>query len=210
MEEEIDVAVRSIEEIEIQNSNNRNIQEIEIQNSNNVTAEEIVHEDVKILEEIDSDPDYVPEAEVRGKSSSKQSICHVCQISISSKSLTRHLKNQHNYDKKSNSEPYNQALRQVEKRLKKSEPEKVVLGPAISADNQILLGNTNKNSSNTRSNKNGGVFTKSGFTYEDIVTETENDQNAVDGMLMTKHMCCICNRKFSDLAKFNTHLELHR
>ena len=53
-------------------------------------------------------------------------------------------------------------------------------------------------------------FTKSGFTYEDITPETENDQNSADGRILPKHMCCICNRKFSDLAKFHTHLEFHR
>ena len=109
--------------------------------------------------------------------------------------------------KKSKSDPYNQALRIVENRLKKTEPPKVVLGPTatVAANNQILSGNKN---SSDKSNKHGGVFTKSGFTYDNI---SENDQNSMEeGRMMPKHMCCICNRKFSDLAKFHTHLEFHR
>ena len=45
--------------------------------------------------EDDDDPDYVPESEVRGKSS-EQRTCPVCQNTMSSKSLTRHLRDQHN------------------------------------------------------------------------------------------------------------------
>ena len=45
--------------------------------------------------EDDDDPDYVPESKVRGKSS-EQRTCPVCQNTMSSKSLTRHLRDQHN------------------------------------------------------------------------------------------------------------------
>ena len=44
----------------------------------------------------EDDPDCVPEAEVRGKSSAERRICPVCQYAIHPNSLTRHLKKQHN------------------------------------------------------------------------------------------------------------------
>ena len=195
MDEEIDSAVRSIEEIEIQNSTN-NI---------DITAEEVIDMENINIQSTESDPDYVPETESRKKSTEQLSICPVCKCSISSKSLARHLRNQHNTTKKSiNSEPtvpYDLALRMVEKGLvNKFDP---------TAQQRVALRPSNNISPN-KSNKNGGVFTKSGFTYEDITPETENDQNSADGRILPKYMCCICNRKFSDLAKFHTHLEFHR
>ena len=91
MDEEIDSAVRSIEEIEIQNSTN-NI---------DITAEEVIDMENINIQSTESDPDYVPETESRKKSTEQLSICPVCKCSISSKSLARHLRNQHNTTKKS-------------------------------------------------------------------------------------------------------------